>query len=163
MKKTFLMVGALLLVIALGSCKNRTGNSENTGVANSTVALSSDENIDQSADILEKYWKLVSINGEALLANSMGRQAHIIFKSDDNRVIGNGGCNTFNGQYELKRGNGVSLSKIATTMMACPDMDIEGKFLRTLETYDKYSIVADTLTLTSTSTGVSARFEVVYL
>jgi Heat shock protein len=156
------MVGALVLVIiALASCKNRAGNSENSGVAN--VALSSDEIVDQSADILEKYWKLTSINGEAIPESAMGRVAHIIFKSEESRIIGNGGCNTFNGQYELKRGNGLSLSKIASTMMACPDMEIESKFLRTLETYDKYSIVADTLTLTSTTTGVSAKFQVAYL
>jgi len=163
MKRTFLMIGALLLILVLGSCKNRTGNSENAGITNSAEALNSGENIDQSADILEKYWKLISINGEVIPKSSMGRDAHIIFKSEDNRIIGNGGCNTFNGQYELKRGNGISLSRVATTMMACPDMDIEGKFLRTLETYDKYSIVADTLTLTSTATGVSTKFEVVYL
>ena len=157
------MIGVLVFIVALGSCKNRTGNSEDSGVANSANALNGSENIDQSADILEKYWKLISINGEDIPVSSMGRDAHIIFKTDDNRIIGNGGCNTLNGQYELKRGNGIVLSRIATTMMACPDMEVQGRFLRTLETYDKYSIIADTLTLTSTATGVSAKFQVVYL
>jgi len=155
------MAVVLVHIIALVSCKNRTGNSQDVGVVSSTEALNS-ENIDQSADILEKYWKLTSINGEALPANSMGREAHIIFKTENSRIIGNGGCNTLSGHYELKRGNGIVLSKIATTMMACLDMETEGKFLRALETYDKYLIVADTLTLTSTSTNASARFEAVY-
>ena len=146
------MVGVLALVIALGSCKNRTKNAESNSAATEIV-------VDQSADIIEKYWKLTAINGEAIPENSMGREAHIIFKIEENRIIGNGSCNSFNGQYELKSGNGIALSKIASTMMACIDMEIEGKFLRSLESYNKYSIVADTLTLTGT--GTSARFEVV--
>jgi len=154
------MVGVLALVISLGACKNNTTNGERSG-AESGISAIGNENIDQSADIIEKYWRLTSIDGEAVPINGMGREAHIIFKSEANRVIGNGGCNTFSGQYELKIGNEVSITKVASTMMACPDMEIEGKLFRAFETFDHYVIVADTLTLTGK--GSSAKFEAVYL
>ena len=156
MRKTVLMVGMLALIVSLGACKNSTNGNE-TGAAESNASVA---NVDNSADIIEKYWKLVAINGENIPAEGMGKEAHITFKSEANRVTGNGGCNTFNGQYELKSGNGVSISKVASTMMACLNLDIESKLFRALETFDHYTVVADTLTLTGN--GTSAKFEVVY-
>ena len=159
MKKTVLMISMLALIVSLGACKNSTKNNE-ASVVESSANI---ESVDNSADLLEKYWKLVAINGEAIPVEGMGREAHIIFKTEANRVIGNGSCNTINGEYELKSGNGISISKVATTMMACPSMDIESKLLKSLETFDSYTIVADTLTLTGTSDKTSAKFEAVYL
>ena len=85
------------------------------------------------------------------------------FKGKNNRVHGSGGCNTFNGSYELKEGNRISFSKIASTLMACENMEAEQEFFKVLETADKFNLVGNTLTLNKAKMAPLARFEAVYL
>lgn len=51
------------------------------------------------------------------------------------------------GPYELEEGNGLDIERLASTMMACPNMDLESRFAKLLEEADKYEIDGDVLTL----------------
>jgi heat shock protein HslJ len=82
---------------------------------------------------------------------------------EENRLNGNGGCNSFTGHFELKPGNRLAFSKIAATLMACPDMQIETQLIEALETADHYSLLGDTLTLNKARMAPLARFEAVNL
>lgn len=114
--------------------------------------------------ITEKYWKLVELYGSKVQHTEMGkRETHMILKAENNRVHGSGGCNTFNGSYELKEGNRISFSKIASTLMACENMETEAQFFKVLEMADNYFISADTLILNRVKMAPLARFEAVYL
>lgn len=113
--------------------------------------------------IAEKYWKLVELNGQPVTTNDGNREAFLILKTDNNRVHGNGGCNTFNGGYELMDGNRITFSKMATTLMACIDMQTEQQFMKVLETVDNYNLTETTLVLNKARMAPLARFEVVYL
>ena len=54
-------------------------------------------------EILEKYWKLVELNGKDVVADSTFiKEPHIIFKEGNNRIIGNGGCNSISGEYKIE-------------------------------------------------------------
>jgi beta-lactamase class A/heat shock protein HslJ len=114
--------------------------------------------------ITEKYWKLVELMSKKVQHNEKNkREPHIILKTENNRVHGSGGCNTFNGSYELKEGNRISFSKIASTLMACDNMETEAQFLKVLEMTDNYFISVDTLILNKARMAPLAKFEAVYL
>lgn len=91
------------------------------------------------------------------------REPHMILKSKNNRVTGSGGCNTFNGIYELKGNNRIAFSKLTTTLMACPNMEAEQEFFKVLEMADNYFLDADTLILNKARMAPLAKFEAVYL
>lgn len=121
--------------------------------------------IDMDNIITEKYWKLIELNGKeiAFAAEGQVREAHFILKDEDNRVIGNTGCNNMSGSYTLsEEENSIHFTPLVTTRMACIGIDYEGDYLNVFQICDKYSVQNDTLTLSKGETPM-ARFEAVYL
>ena len=86
----------------------------------------------------------------------------MILRSDGS-LSGFSGCNIFNGQYELMKGNRISFkSNMASTMKACPDVNIdESRFLQIFETADNYTINGDSLSLNVGKRAPLAVFEAV--
>ena len=120
----------------------------------------------QLEDIIEKYWRLIEINGKPVKMDELsGREPFIILKKEDNRVNANGGCNTLTGSYEISQMNRIKFSQMASTMMACMNMEIETELKKVLETADNYTLSADgrNLSLNRARMAPLARFEVVYL
>ncbi|MHA4846688.1 copper resistance protein NlpE N-terminal domain-containing protein [Flavitalea antarctica] len=117
----------------------------------------------QNYAILEKYWKLTELNGKPVLIDSASRnEPHIIFKDEEGRFVGNGGCNSFSGNFELDSRNKITMSKAIVTQMACTNMEIESQLLRVLQMADNYILNADTLILNKARMAPLARFKVVY-
>ena len=116
--------------------------------------------------ITEKYWKLVELNGNVIPPVEKGRrEAHFILKNQDNRVTGSTGCNNLMGSFELSGSmddNRIGFSPMATTRMACVDVNYEQEFLNVFEDCDRYSIQNDTLTLIRETVPL-ARFAAIYL
>jgi copper homeostasis protein (lipoprotein) len=113
--------------------------------------------------ITEKYWKLTELNGKAIsAAANFKKEPHMLLRADGNKVNGQAGCNSFMGTYELKNETEIHFSKIAATMMACPNMELEKEFLQVLEAADNYSIAEDKLVLNKARMAPLARFEAVY-
>ena len=116
--------------------------------------------------ITEKYWKLIEVRGNAVEVNPVfPQEAYIIFTKEGNVVNGRGGCNSFRGTYTLTGETQIKLSQVISTMMACPDMELESQFLPILEMADNYTISSDGkyLSLNKGRMAPLARFEVVYL
>ncbi|SHF04355.1 Heat shock protein HslJ [Mariniphaga anaerophila] len=114
--------------------------------------------------IVETYWKLVELRGKKIDQGSFqNREPHLILKVSDNRVFGNAGCNNFNGTYELLDGNQIKFSPLATTRMACPEMELESEFLNVLQTVDNYNNNGDELILNKARMAPLAKFKAVYL
>jgi len=111
--------------------------------------------------LTEKYWKLIEINGKPVKQSE--KEPHIILKAADNRIIGNSGCNSFTGGFEVLPGNRISFSKIASTRMACMDMSIEDQLFNILGTVDNFSLSEGILSLNRAKMAPLARFEVIYL
>ncbi|WP_017257497.1 copper resistance protein NlpE N-terminal domain-containing protein [Pedobacter arcticus] len=113
--------------------------------------------------IVEKYWKLVELNGRPVTPPAEGeREAHLMLKTLDNRITGNGGCNGFGGTYEILPGNRIRFSQILSTMMACPNLKDEQELFKVLETVDNYSYSNDTMTLNKARMAPLAKFVAVY-
>jgi len=126
---------------------------------------SSLQKIDERS-ITEKYWKLIEIRGNAVVPNpAFPQEAYITFKKGGNEVTGRGGCNSFRGTYTLTGETQINLAQVISTMMACPDMELESQFLPILELADNYTISPDGkyLSLNKGRMAPLARFEVVYL
>ena len=114
-------------------------------------------------EIVEKYWKLVELRGKKVTPpENQNREPHFILKELDRKVIGHGGCNSFHGEYELSAGDRIRFSKMASTLMACEDMETEKEFLNVLEMADSYYVNGDTLQLNRARMAPLARFAAVY-
>lgn len=122
------------------------------------------QNSADSTEIVNKYWKLITLEGQPVtMADNQAREAYFILKMKDNRVEGFAGCNTFNGTYTLEEGARIRFSKIATTLMACPDVDVnESEFLKVFELANNYSIYKDTLSLNVGRRAPLAVFKAIY-
>ena len=142
-----------LSLLFISCCTSKKTTSENTNSPK------------ESTEIVEKYWKLIEINGQKVTAeNATAKEPHLILKSEENRVNGNGGCNSFFGTYELQTNtNRISFSKIGSTRMACMGKNVEADFLNVLETVDNYTVKNDTLQLNKARMAPLAKFVAVYL
>ena len=85
-------------------------------------------------------WVVEDLNGGGIIDRS---RVTLNFDADG-RVFGNASCNTYNGGYVLT-GEGLTLSRAATTMMACAPalMTQENRFFELLERVERFEIGAD--------------------
>lgn len=81
---------------------------------------------------LEGKWTIVEVNGEKIEQEKM---PYIEFNMAENKVHGNAGCNMFNTMIKPDADNNSSftMGQAAATMMACPNMDVEGKIFKTFD------------------------------
>jgi uncharacterized lipoprotein NlpE involved in copper resistance len=114
--------------------------------------------------ITEKYWKLTEIMGKPVeKTEGMGKEPHMILKASDFRVSANGGCNQMNGSFTLKPMNRISFSQMISTMMACPNMEIEKQLGEVLSKADSYIIQGDELQLVRARMAPLAKFKMVLM
>lgn len=92
-------------------------------------------------------WQIREIAGQGVVEGSRPTLAFA-----EGRVSGNGSCNRYMGQYQLAGGGHLTLSRMASTMMACPAplMQQEDRLLDLLANVRDYAIAGDVLTLTTT-------------
>ena len=115
-----------------------------------------------TTELQETHWKLTELMSHPVVMNeNMKKEIYIVLKKDGNSVHGFSGCNTIMGKFELKEGNRIAFSAMASTMMACPDMATESEFNKMLGTVDNYSINNGVLTLNKAKMAPMARFEAV--
>lgn len=131
---------------------------------NETETLAKMENALDATPITEKYWKLVTMEGQKVtMAKNQEREIYFMLKNDQNQVRGFAGCNTFNGTYTLEKGQRIRFSPLAATLKACPDVDVsESEFFKVFELADNYSINGDTLSLNIGRRTPLAVFNAVY-
>lgn len=111
--------------------------------------------------ITDKYWKLIELNGKRIIAEPQAKEAHVVLKTEENRITGNGGCNSFFGTYQLLPGDRIQISPLGSTKMACLNDNVEDEFLKILAIADNYTIKNDTLSLNKAKMASLAKFELV--
>jgi heat shock protein HslJ len=116
-------------------------------------------NSKKDSALTNKNWKLIELSGKKVTVNDKENpEVHFILQSENNRVMGHGGCNSFNGSYVLSKENGISISKILSTKMACTHLEIESEFFNVLALADNFTLNGDTLVLNKTKMGPLAKF-----
>jgi len=115
------------------------------------------------------YWKLEKLKGEAVsMGDTQSREQHIIFQSEDERLIGFAGCNSMFGTFTHDAVNDtsgdISITQLGATKMACPDNDMnEQVFLSSLSEVNAYEISGEILHLFDSEQNTLAQFSAVYL
>lgn len=92
---------------------------------------------------LKGEWLITEVNGEAV-STGMEKQPFIAFDLKEKRIHGNAGCNLINGEFKTDDANALSIifPAMATTMMACPDLETEGKILKAFHEVKSFDVLA---------------------
>ena len=91
-----------------------------------------------SASLEANTWKLVSMDQKTNNAFSNEDSFTINFVSSDSTINGVGACNRFFGKYELKDDNNISINPGGSTMMACPNIQLEQPYFAMLQEATRY-------------------------
>ncbi|MBB4036769.1 heat shock protein HslJ [Dysgonomonas hofstadii] len=75
-------------------------------------------------------WKLQSINGKSEAESETKKMPTLEFNFAEKRLAGLAGCNRYNGAFTLEN-NVLTVTPLATTRMACPNMEMENEFVKT--------------------------------
>lgn len=114
-----IIVAAMAAVVWLTSCQ----------VAQKNVSLS----------MIEGEWNITEVNNSAVKTQPC---PYIGFDLQDNRVYGNSGCNGFMGSFNFEGKEGkIDLGQMASTLMACPDMELEQNVLQALGAVKGFSFI----------------------
>ena len=123
------------------------------------VRVSGHKSTGTSPTLTGKKWLLKTLSGEQISLVENQRAPFIEFKPQGEANIAHGfaGCNNFNGAYEIKQ-NELSFGNFASTLMACPEMELERRFHETLGQVNRFAINDNQLILFDADTEL-ARFQ----
>jgi len=100
-----------------------------------------------NADTLDgTSWTVTEMGGTPLVEGSA-----ITVQFNDGQIGGSAGCNSYGGTYEITE-EGVQVSDLASTLMACTDegiMEQEQRFLDAVQNIDSFNVSGDQLSITS--------------
>jgi len=100
---------------------------------------------------LHDIWVLEELNGYKVFITDFQKEfPRVEINSAENRFSGFGGCNSMTGQIFFEK-DVLRFSKVVSTLMACPQGNKEGEFLKALQATTTYSIGDNRLTLSNPS------------
>ncbi|MDQ7960682.1 META domain-containing protein [Flavobacterium lindanitolerans] len=151
MKKNILIIA---LAFAAFACNKKEENKTEESVTTEEVQPAAAATI----DLFDKEWKLEELNGKAIkLDTTFKKEPLMVFQKGTGKLTGNGGCNNFSGSYKLKDTDGIELSEGGATMMACPNLGIEGEFFKVFKQVKSYRIENNSLMLDNEKKEVVAK------
>lgn len=92
-------------------------------------------------------WQLVQLGGKTLQPRE--GKFTITFHAAEHRFSGIGACNRLTGVYSADEKRALKIGPVASTRMACPDMDQEGEMAAALEATTHYDMDGPMLLLLS--------------
>ena len=88
-----------------------------------------------STSAIEGEWNIIKVENSAIQTQPY---PYIGFDTQEKRVYGNSGCNLITGSFEIKGKKGkIELGQMASTMMACPNMELEQSILQALGSVER--------------------------
>lgn len=110
-------------------------------------------------DLAGRRWMLRALAGEEIRPTEGGRPPFLQFEGTPPQLsaYGQGGCNTFRGNAQVD-GSQLEFGALASTKMACPDLELESRFFTALSTTATWKIHGTWLLLGGAE-GEVARFE----
>lgn len=116
-----------------------------------------------TAQLENTYWKLMTLNNASVESPPGTRELHLVLNSENARLNGFSGCNTFMGAYTLE-GPKISFSRVAGTKMACAgNMSIESRVHEMLGNVRGWKISGETLQFLDQAGTPIATFESRYM
>lgn len=77
-------------------------------------------------------WRLVRLAAGPVAAGDAQRAPSLTLEAEGARAFGSGGCNRFSGGY-TREGQSLRFTPLASTRMACPDMETESAYFAALD------------------------------
>lgn len=105
-----------------------------------------------AGELADTKWTLVSIDGSAT-----DPAVITTLNITDAGVGGNGGCNTYGGKL-VYTNDGIDISEVFSTMMACDGLAQEQAYFKALEAATRYTVTSNTLSLTDEAGHALAGF-----
>ncbi|HJA96604.1 MAG TPA: META domain-containing protein [Candidatus Alistipes faecavium] len=90
-------------------------------------------------------WQLIQLDGRSVKA----APETFVLKLENGSVSGAGACNRLMGSYTTGERRALKIGPLATTKMACPNLDQEQQFLRAIEATTHYDMDGPMLLLLS--------------
>lgn len=124
MKKYLYLCLAIVGIVVFASCKSQK------------AVVASYANLDGE-------WGVVELNGKKL--DPAASKQLIVIDVARNHLSGNAGCNRMNGSidYSEARKNIIKFPQVATTRMACPELQSEQEFLEALNKVVRFEAEGD--------------------
>lgn len=113
--------------------------------------------IDEQAKSLNGKWKLISMVLEKDMAIVLPEKA-ITLNINKNKIGGNGGCNSYGGNFSQK-GKTIKFSEILSTKMWCDNSPTESQYLNALGKSVNYKLINEQLILTDEKKENTLVFE----
>jgi heat shock protein HslJ len=131
-------------------------NCETPLAASSPVASTALIQVEQGSEVLYMYrWELKELKGTTIEEAKRGEFFLLFTPGQVGRVSGKVGCNRISGNVEFLENRGLKFGAIASTKMACPDMEQEAIFLQSLSEVNQWKIVNNELHLMLNGSGIA--------
>ncbi len=91
-------------------------------------------------------WSLVELPGKEFSVDPDAKRPYFVI-DEGGKVAGFAGCNQFGGKCVDIGDQRLKLSQLVSTRMACPELELEGAFMSSLERVDRYRVLGATLYL----------------
>ena len=112
-----------------------------TLAAMTTLSLPAVADGDGLATLIGTSWRLTQLDGGPVDPDVTST---LVISADS--IGGNGGCNTYGGKLE-ETPQGIDISEVFSTMMACDGLEQEQAFFAALEAADSFALVDGDLQL----------------
>lgn len=114
---------------------------------------------EDSVALLKSHeWQLKSLTIDgAVVANPA--ELPVLTFSDSTKMAGSAGCNRFFGSYVTADKETITLVPGGMTMMTCPDIEFEDKYMKALAEVKNYAVSKEELTLK----GADGKVVIVYM
>jgi heat shock protein HslJ len=153
--KTLALAGLPTLSLAAG-CNQPTEQAPAAPATEAAPAATAEAPV--THDLAGTRWVLMQVGGEPVVPAEGRQEQFIALDSTQQRIAGNAGCNRLMGSYTLN-GEQLTFSQMATTRMACPDMQREAALLKALGATQSWRIDGAQLELLDAGANLLARFE----
>jgi heat shock protein HslJ len=90
-------------------------------------------------------WLLQQINGKDVELDP--NDAVLEINSSQQKFSGKAICNQINGSIKHVEANKITISKVISTMMMCPNIDLENEYISALQSVEEFEIEANKLLL----------------
>lgn len=90
-------------------------------------------------------WQLIQLDGRSVKSEP----GHFTLKFESGSISGFGACNRLMGSYTTGERRALKIGPVASTKMACPNLDQEQQFLRAIEATTHYDMDGPMLLLLS--------------
>lgn len=134
-------VACLAATIILTSCNVTKKTSTNITQTTTTTEKQKIKLQAISQDLLNGEWLFLTALDQPVVGDE---PVHINFNTHTKRVIGNNGCNIFNGRLELGNDNAMSFPDCVTTLMACRPDITDVNVMNALNATTHYNVTKNT-------------------